>query len=331
MDDERLIARLRAAASAGEPRPEFVDALHAELATRLDLQQGAPAATARRRPVSRFFLVAATVALLVALVVGGLVVGSALRVFHLPTSVLQAVRAEGSVRVAVRIDRPQIASVLGSFDGFDVDVARSLSGPLGVETHLVPVTIDAMLSGPAGDWQIGLPSRLLTPSDLERFAASRPYYAWPVYLVTVASSTLPEAAALAGQSICATSGSAGEVWLEGTAGTTLRVHQAPPPASVHLRSGDAECLDELRRGDAAAMVTDQLLLSDLASSPDLRVVGDVPIAYEPRSLVVPRAVLGEAEMVAELNRIVGEARSNGTLAELSRRWFGGQDLTLGIE
>jgi ABC-type amino acid transport substrate-binding protein len=331
MDDERLIARLRAAASAGEPRPEFIDALHAELAIRLDLQPG-PAAVTAQRPTSRFFLVAATIALLIALAAGGLIVGSALHLIYLPTSVLQAIRLDGSVRVAVRVDQPQRESASGSLEGFDVEFARSLSGPLGVEIRLVPTTVDAMLDGPAGDWQIGLPSRRLTPPDVERFVASMPYYAWPVYLVTVVSSPVQEAASLAGQAICATSGSAAAAWLEGNiTGTALRVRQAPPSARIHLRSSDAECIDEIRRGDAVAMATDQLLVSDFTSSPDLRVIGDAPVADEPRSLIVPRSVLGEEEMIAELDRIITEARSNGTLAELSRRWFGGQDLTMGVD
>ncbi len=80
-----------------------------------------------------------------------------------------------------------------------------------------------------------------------------------------------------------------------------------------------------------AVVTSRLLPPDVASSSDLQIVGDTPVAYEPRVAVVPREAVGEDELIAELNRIIRAGLADGTLEKFSRQLFGGQDLTVGRE
>jgi ABC-type amino acid transport substrate-binding protein len=331
MDDERLMARLRAAGSAGEPRPAFVDELHADLAARLGLQPAVVASQPRQSSASRLLLLAATIALLLALAAGAVLIGSSLHLIKLPSSMLQTIRDDGAVRVAVRSDAPQASTVSASLDGFDVEVARYVGVRLGVQTHLVPTSSSGMLEPASVDWQVGMPSQLLTQDEQDRFAVADAYYAWPIYLVTAQSSVVRAAAGLAGQPICATAGSPAELWLRGGAGGAAPVALQPaPPATVHLLADDHACLDDVRQGGSAAMVTSQLLLSDLTSTPDVRVVGGGPVAYERRAMIVPRAAIGEDELVAELNRIIHAARLDGSLTRLSQEWFGGQDLTVGL-
>ena len=44
-----------------------------------------------------------------------------------------------------------------------------------------------------------------------------------------------------------------------------------------------------------------------------------------------REAVGKEELIAELNRIIRAGLADGTLDELSRQLFGGQDLTVGRE
>ena len=69
----------------------------------------------------------------------------------------------------------------------------------------------------------------------------------------------------------------------------------------------------------------------LQKAGDLQIVGDTPVAYEPRVAVVARAAVGEDELITELNRIIQAGLADGTLDELSRQLFGGEDLTVGRE
>ena len=331
MDDQRLIARLRAVRSAGDPRPAFVEELHAELAVRLGLQEEAVGTRVRPSSTSRLLLLAATIALLVALAVGAIMVGSALNVIRLPTSILQTIRDNGAVRVAVRTDAPQTMTALGSLDGFDVEFARYIGDRLGAQTHLIPTSATAMLANSNEDWQLALPSQTLTADDLTRFAVTDSYYAWPLYLVAQSTSSVADTAALANQPICAASGTAAELWLLGGGmETALNVRHDPPSADVHLLSDDAACVAEVRSGASAALVTSRMLANDLAATPDLRIIGEGPVAFEPRAMIVPRSAVGEDELIAELNLIIRSARMDGGLAVLSRRWFGGSDLTSGL-
>jgi len=332
MDDQRLIARLRAVEGTGDPRPAFVEDLHAELAGRLGLQ---PAAVAlprpRRSPISRLVLVAATVALLLALAAGGLLVGSALHLVRLPVSVLETIRSDGAIRVAVRPDSPQVMKSSGGIDGFDVEFAGYAADWLGVDAHLVPTTIEAMLDT-QGDWQLGLPSQALTQAEADRFAVTDAYYAWPIYLVTLRSSDATYDGAVNAGPLCAAEGSAAEAWLRGDGSPLLKIVQQPPAsAAVHLLPDDAACLEEVRKGTSAAFVTSQMLPRDFVSSPDLRLLDEAPVAFERRAAIVPRAIAGDAELVDELNSIIRAARSDGSLAALSRQWFGGEDLTVGLQ
>jgi ABC-type amino acid transport substrate-binding protein len=283
--------------------------------------------------VPRILLLAATIAFLVASVAGAVLVGSALHLIKVETTTLETIRDAGAVRVAVRPDAPQEMTSAGSLDGFDVEFARYLATSLGVQAYLVPASTEAMLQPSTPDWQIGLPSQPLTPEDRTRFVLSDPYYAWPLYVVTLRSAPATDVAALAGGPVCAAAGSAAEAWLteDDVAQSALNAVQPPPVAAVHILGDEAACLNELRSGVSRAVVTSRLLRTDVASSTDLQIVGDTPVAYEPRAAIVAREAAGEDELIAEVNRIIQAGLADGTLATLSRQLFGGEDLTVGRE
>jgi hypothetical protein len=44
-------------------------------------------------------------------------------------------------------------------------------------------------------------------------------------------------------------------------------------------------------------------------------------------MLVPRSQPGAGELVAELDLMISDMQSDGVLEGLSRKWFGGQDLT----
>jgi ABC-type amino acid transport substrate-binding protein len=56
-------------------------------------------------------------------------------------------------------------------------------------------------------------------------------------------------------------------------------------------------------------------------------VGPGPVALEPRVILLDRWQVGAEELRLTLNQLIAGLRADGTLADLSRRWFGGQDFT----
>jgi ABC-type amino acid transport substrate-binding protein len=323
MDDDRLTARLRRLEAPGvamEPRDEFVEELHGVLASKLGFTPGsmAPPATVRRRArptpqVRRWALIAATVALLIAVVANLATIGATIQRLVDRPSLMDAIRASGSLRVAIRPDDPQILAAGGTLSGFDVDVADAVAARLGLRVERIIQPIDQMLAEDEPTWHIALPSRALSPAEAARYAVSDPYYRWPAYVLVRRSGP----ADLAGAAVCVVAGSIGERWAA----------ERGDVAAVRARADDDACMADLRAGRVDAMVTDVTLPMDVANDPDLAVLGEGPVAVDPRPILVPRGAADAAELVDAIDATLDQLRADGTLTALSEQRFGGEDLT----
>jgi polar amino acid transport system substrate-binding protein len=242
------------------------------------------------------------------------------------SDLLDQVRSSGALRMAIRPDFPQ-ASILG-LEGFDVDVATELARRLSLGAYPVQVAVADMLAGASGDpWDLAFPSAVVTAAAASRFAASTPYYYWPTYLVVPKVSGASSPADLGGATFCTVGGSSGAGWLSGALDPGSGASASPPAGpTVRTEATDWACLDALAAGDVEAVVTAALSDSDLAARPSLRTVGG-PILVEPRAIVAARTGLDPSALLSVVDNALGAMRSDGTLADLSRKRFGGRDLT----
>ena len=323
MDDERLKARLRALDRPSghiEPRAEFVDELHGQLATRLGFREGSvatPLTVPRRFGVPtlgrRWLLIAATIALLIAVVANLATIGATIERLLDRPSLMDAIQSSGSIRIAIRPDDPQVLSASGTLAGFDVDVAEAVALRLGLRVERIVQPVDQMLADGEPTWQVALPSRSLSADESARYIVSIPYYQWPGYVLVRRSGP----ADLAGATLCVVAGSIGESWALGLSDA----------AAVRSTVDDAACLADLRSGQVDAIVTKLLLPIDVANDPDLMVLGDDPVVTEPRAIVVSRRASDADELIDAMNVVLEELRADGTLTEISEQRFGGEDLT----
>jgi ABC-type amino acid transport substrate-binding protein len=175
---------------------------------------------------------------------------------------------------------------------------------------------DPMTALAGGSWAVALPSTRIPADVADRWAASQPYYHWPIFVVVPAASGAGSLDDLTGLPVCAVAGTAGEAWL---AGRTDLVALA--------RSGDAACLEAIATGLASAAVTAQLGPADLDVRGDVRVLGP-PVTSEARSILGDRQAGDPTALIHEIDRAIQSARDDGTLADLSRRYFGGSDFTV---
>lgn len=243
-----------------------------------------------------------------------------------PPDLLGTLRAEGTVRIAVTSDPPQTTAAGGAVIGFDVDVARELAKSLGLDGEISVVTGTDILNGRGGDWDIGLPSR--GPLMGSGVTAGPAYYAWPSWLVTDAASAITTAAELDGGTICAVSGTAGLEWLRGEAANEDTGIEPPLGVIALARANDAECVEALRRGQAAAAITAQLLDDEFAGQ-GLRALVEDPAVQERRVIVVRGSGANVTALLAALQETLRDTPTSRALSDASRRAFGGRDLTEG--
>lgn len=240
---------------------------------------------------------------------------------------LARIRAAGVVHIAVTNQTPQIPTSGGEFAGFDIDVARALARELSATSELQLVSPDSILQG-TGDWELALPSVVL-PSQLQGALAGAAYYEWPIWLVVESGASIVSAGDLDGARICAVEGSAGASWLAGAAVRDLTVTPATPlrPTAVGAASDEA-CIAALADGTADAALTATLLDTDFAVR-GVRSIGAGPFMTN-RHIVLIREAAGLGDptsLQTAVDAAIHAIRASGELEELSRRAFGGADLT----
>ena len=239
---------------------------------------------------------------------------------------LAQIIADGVVRIAVSNEAPQIPTTGGAFAGFDVDVAQALADELGVRAEVQLVPPGAILLG-EGSWELALPSALL-PDDLVGAVAGPAYYDWPAWIVVESDASATTIGDLDGADICVVVGSPGAAWLANGSPRDAAISLSAPIGAIAVpRPSDEACRSALANGEADAAVTSTLLELDFASR-GLRAVGVAVIEHRRVVLVRDSSELGApTSLLAAVDAAVDDLRASGVLGDLSRRAFGGQDLT----
>ena len=163
-----------------------------------------------------------------------------------------------------------------------------------------------ILEGTGGDWDIGLPSR--GPPVGSGVTAGPAYYAWPSWLVTDANSGIATPAELDGATICGVSGTAGLDWLRGESASEDARIEPPTGVTALERTNDADCVEAVLSGQAAAAVTAQLLDDELAGE-GLRALIEDPVLQE-RRVIVARGSGSDVETMLDGPRPDLARRSN---------------------
>ena len=240
------------------------------------------------------------------------------------SDLLSAVRSRGVLRVAIRPDFPQATT--DKLAGFDIDVANALASRLGVRLEIVIVEASMMASSaPPVDWDVAMPSSSLVARAAAGSQRATRTTAFPTFLVVSEASGAQVPADLKGSRICVVEGSAGEAWI---AGAIADPTVAPPSdgSISRVEANDQACLDALSSGDVDAMVTATLSAADIAVRASIRSLGQ-PVLLDPRSVVVRKDGPDPSAMLEAIDAAFSDMRIHGTLVDLSRNRFGGQDLS----
>jgi polar amino acid transport system substrate-binding protein len=250
------------------------------------------------------------------------------------SEVLDRVTSEGVLVMSTDPEYPPQSSLdeNNEFVGFDIDVGRQIADRLGVEIEFVTPSWDVITAGKwAGRWDVSVGS--MTPTAARREVLDFPaiYYYTPASLVVHADNT----------SIAAPADASGKTIGVGVATTyenylkkdlVIDAEGAPPfeyridDANIQTYDTDLLALDDLRLGDGvrldAAVTALPTAMGAIEQGYPLKIVGD-PLFLEPLAVAIDK---GDPEFAAKLAEIVEAMHDDGTLSELSTKWYGA-DLT----
>jgi polar amino acid transport system substrate-binding protein len=250
--------------------------------------------------------------------------------------VLDRVTSNGVMVMSTDPEYPPQSSLneQNEFEGFDIDVGREIARRLGVEIEFVTPSWDVLTAGNwAGRWDVSVGS--MTPTEARREVLDFPaiYYYTPATLVAHEdNTTISEPADASGKRIGVGIATTYENYLKKD--LVIDAEGAPPfefqieGAEIRTYDTDLLAIDDLRLGDGVRLDAVITALPTATGAIDegfpLKVVGD-PLFLEPLAVAIDK---GDPEWGARLAEIIDEMHADGTLSELSQKWYGA-DLTGG--
>ncbi len=220
----------------------------------------------------------------------------------------------------------------GTFEGFDIDVALEIGERLGVDVEFVTPAFDLVQAGGwNGQWDLSVGSITITEARKEVLDFTEPYYFTPAQMAVAEASGITDLDGLAGESICVGAATTYLDWINGdlALGDGSEASPVPEGAEAVALETDALCAEAIQAGREefvgwlSSSTTVQQAIDD---GVPIVTVGD-PVFFEPLAVATDKNGPAHEEFQAELDRIVAEMHSDGTLTALSEEWYDGLDLT----
>jgi len=223
-----------------------------------------------------------------------------------------------------------------SWNGFDVDVANEVANRLGVTTEIQPQKWATITAGSWNDrWDVSVGSMTDTVDRESLFYFTPAYYYTPA-VISVANdnSTITGPADLTGKKVCVGVSTTYQDYVQGD----LVLGSSAPPfefqitdASLQTYDTDTDALDNLALGDGvrcdAAISAQQTIQAFIDEQGPIKIVGQ-PLYYEPLSIAFDINAPTDAQSLSDaVGQIVDDMHADGTLSELSKKWYNGVDWT----
>lgn len=216
----------------------------------------------------------------------------------------------------------------GSWEGFDIEVAREIAKRLGVEPEFLDISFDVITAGSwNGRWDINVGSMTVTAGRKDVLLFTSPYYYAPAAFVVHTDSSVADIAGLAGKKVGV-----------GTATTYLdylndalvlegeEILVPAPEMTTQIYDTDVLALQDLALGDGtrldAVLTALPTIDNAIKNGEPLKVLGD-PVYYEALAVALDKTSPQSSETLAsEITRIIDEMRADGTLTRLSMQFYG---------
>lgn len=200
----------------------------------------------------------------------------------------------------------------GNLVGFEVDFANELTKRLGLKVRFVPTQWDGILAAlTSGRLDVVVNQVTITEERQKTFDFSTPYTVSAIQIVTrsdiATEITGPDS--LSGRPVGAVLGTNYEAWLR----------ENVPTADIRTYDLDATMYRDLKAGRIDAALNDRLVALELIakSNQDFVTAGE-PFAKQYQAV----ALRQDPEFKAALDSAIGAMIEDGTMAEISIKWFG---------
>jgi polar amino acid transport system substrate-binding protein len=248
------------------------------------------------------------------------------------TGLLKLVQDTGVLRVSTDPAYPPQSSLTetGEWEGFDIDVATEIANRLGLEVQWETPSWDIITAGNwAGRWDLSVGSMTVTPERAEVLNFSEPYYYTPAAVAVHADNTDIQDVEtdLDGATIGVCNACTYDFYLQKTLNIPgEEIDFVIDDAEIKGYDTDTSAIADLEIGDGDRLNAVISALPTLEGAIDkgkpLRIVGE-PIYYEPLAAAADKnAPVDSMPLIEEVSAIIEEMRTDGTLTELSEKWYG---------
>lgn len=243
---------------------------------------------------------------------------------------LATICERGKIVISTDADYAPQSSVTptGGFEGFDIDVGEEIARRLGVDAEWSAQIWDTMIAGNWSErWDMSVGSITVLPEREEIFDFTQPYYFTPAQIAQVTGSGFTSIDDLAGELACVGEDTTYLYWIEGT--LTLEepsriVRAAPEGMTAHTLETDANCAEAMRAGQTEVgkvfITADPVIEQAIGAETPIERLGD-PIFYEALSVAFDKSGPPRAALLSEVDRIIGEMHTDGTLSAFSDEWY----------
>ncbi|MFI0448464.1 transporter substrate-binding domain-containing protein [Actinomadura sp. 6N118] len=226
---------------------------------------------------------------------------------------------ERSWAVGVRPDLPGLGlkRADGTFEGFDVDVARYVATKLGRNVRFVEaLAADRIPKLVSGEVDLMVAAFSITPDRKNDVAFAGPYYVSYQDILTRSDDTaIKNVRDLSGRKICAVRGTDAAQKVAAMRGVSVQI--------VNADDYD-RCMSLLRNRGVDALTTNDVILAGLVRR-EGKGVRLINARYaEQRTGIGLRK--GDPDGCEAVNKAITEMYQDGTATRLVRKWFGGTGL-----
>jgi peptide/nickel transport system substrate-binding protein len=217
----------------------------------------------------------------------------------------------------------------GELDGFDVEVAKEVASRMGVEIAFETPDWDMITGGNwGGRWDVSIGSMTPTEQRSEVLWFSEPYYYVPAsFAVHKDNTTITSPDDLADANVGLGTATTYEDYLNGILAMLSGEIVFPPPAvgEITAYSTDQEAIQDLALGDGvrldAVMSAQPTIVGAIEEGVPIKELG-TPAFYEGLVAAFDKNRGPSDKMLAKVNEIFADMHADGTLKELSLKWYG---------
>ena len=232
------------------------------------------------------------------------------------SDLLEEIKARGYITIASEGDWSPYTyhdETTGELTGFDVELGQLIAEKLGVEFEAQETDWDSILAGvQSGRYDLAINGVTYTDERAESYNFSDAYlYDQTVLIVLEDNDTITSFEDLAGK---ITTNSPGSSYAD------MAIEYG---AEVTYITTFADTIQMLKRGDAEATINALAVYNDY-----LRAMGDdagikiVDSTDPEKTVIAAQKSDATVTLIEEVNKILEELREDGTLAELSNKYFG---------